>query len=193
LNDTTTIAPTLAEQRAAAQSALVGLEMEQGRCWLDGKPFDPALIDAQQAEIAAIDAAEAETVRRERAAQAAQWASQRDDARKVAAIALATHDAALERVRDSVKELVADIGVMQAAAATMALQCNRMGIRPPDALTASHLTVNVSRLLAGELMAIGGRTYFGHLKWPSVSAPDWADYTARLTSSLNPIIEGTSE
>lgn len=72
---------TLIERRASAAAALAELEREQGVALLDGQPFDAERLAQCRAELAALDAAETETVRRERAAVASVAAQEREEAR----------------------------------------------------------------------------------------------------------------
>src|SRR4051794_20624887 len=88
-----------ASRRAAAHADIAVLEREQGAALLDGVDFDADLLATRRAEIAAIDAAESEAVRRQRIAEE----TEAQKARVVAAVA----------ARDGVKALRAAVEAAQ--------------------------------------------------------------------------------
>lgn len=181
-------------RRETAVAELAELEIEQGRAWLDDKPFDPALIDAKQAEIAAIDRAEAESSRRARAAVAEARAKDRAEARKEARVVIDDHAAAMGRLADHAKAIAVEIRVMQRAAKALSKLSNRLGHRPPSVVQTVEQDHILSRLIAGELIAVGSTAQFGAMSWPgSCSNPDWSDHPRRVAAAFAPLIEGETE
>jgi hypothetical protein len=184
-------ADTFAERRATACAGLADLEREQGAAWLDGKKFDPARIDAMQAEISAIEAAEVEQTRRDREAEYAAAVKDRQEARKEARTVQATQAAALVRIEESVKALVADISVAQRGTKTLATLFVRAGLRAPLTADTNGIFRPLSRLIASEISHLHGRCYFGDLSWPSVPPKaDWAAFAAMIAAHLAPLTEG---
>jgi hypothetical protein len=185
---------TFIGRREAASADLARLEEARGVAWLDGEAFDSSLIDAKQAELAAIDSAEVEASRRERAAMARALAKARAEARKEARKELAAYQASLSRAEASAKALVAEIAALQSSSVALAGLCRRMGVRPPAYVGRQELDTVLSRLIAGELMKVGSVAYYGNMKWPgTVEKPDWSAHARRVSDTLAPTLEGEPE
>ena len=157
----------LSERRMQASLALADLEAAQGAALLDGKPFDPAEVAAKRAEIAAIDAAEAETARRERIAQAEALAAHHDATRAEIRETLPQYVDAVKRAERSARALVKALADIETAAAALRRQALVFNARP-CVLDVSDIRDTYSRLLASELNAIEFSRY-GILDW--ISAP----------------------
>lgn len=157
----------LSERRMQASLALADLEAAQGAALLDGQPFDPAEVAAKRAEIAAIDAAEAETARRERIAQAEALAAHQDATRAEIRETLPQYADAVKRAEKSARALVKALADIETAADALRSQALVFNTRP-HALDVSDIRDTYSRLLASELNAIEFSAY-GILDW--ISAP----------------------
>lgn len=157
----------LSERRIMATLALADLEAEQGAALLDGKSFDPAPVAAKRAEIEAIDAAEAETARRERIAQAEALAAHQDATRGEIRETLPQYADAVKRAEKSARALVKALADIEVAADALRSQALVFNTRP-HALDVSDIRDTYSRLLASELNAIEFSAY-GILDW--ISAP----------------------
>lgn len=157
----------LSERRIMATLALADLEAAQGAALLDGRPFDPAPVAAKRAEIDAIDAAEAETARRERMAAAEAAAAHREAVRGDIRETLPLYADAVKRAEKSARALVKALADIEAAAGVLRKQAMVFNERP-GVLEVSDIRDTYSRLLASELNAIEFSRY-GILDW--ISAP----------------------
>ncbi|MBB4633771.1 hypothetical protein [Sphingosinicella soli] len=157
----------LDERRMQATLALADLEAAQGAALLDGKTFDPAPIAAKRAEIDAIDAAETETVRRERMAQAEALAAHQNAVRRDIRETLPLYADAVKRAEKSARALVKALADIEAAAGVLRKQAMVFNTRP-CVLDVNDIRDTYSRLLASELNAIEFSRY-GILDW--ISAP----------------------
>lgn len=184
---------TLAKRRAAAQTALAELEAAQGAALLDGKDFNAALVADKRAELHALNAAEIELERRNRVATAQAEAELRASLRTEARDIFDGHLTAVSRAEHACKAMVAALADVQTSAAALAKLTYRLDGTVPIAIDPFQVKTFFSRLVAGELRALGGHSHFGDLKWSggAGTSPDWAEAVQRyVTPTLNPIIEG---
>lgn len=180
----------MSDRLAAARAGLALLEREGGAAALDGTGFDPGRLTAAAAEIALLEAAEAEARNRARADAERLAEAERRKARAAAGRALKRYAAALDRAEAAAKALVGDLRALQEEAAAIRAAAQAMGVGVPLPLLASEQTNTVSRLLAGELAGLSGRAHFGVLTFPSVPRPDWS---AHFTRYVEPMLAGASE
>lgn len=157
----------LSERRMQASLALADLEAAQGAALLDGQPFDAAEVAAKRAEIAAIDAAEAETARRERIAQAEALAAHQDATRAEIRETLPQYADAVKRAEKSARALVKALADIETAADALRSQALVFGKRPTS-IDSRSIRDTHSRLLAAHLTAFD-RCRYGVIDWISVN------------------------
>jgi hypothetical protein len=183
----------LTSRREAATEALEEAHRLAGVALLDGGDPDVNAIIKAENELQAITAAEAEQVRRERQAAREAAAKDRAEARKEARRAHDTIVAALTRAEETANALTTDLAVIMAAVDRIVGLNARLGGSLPSTLVAHEARRDLSRLLGGELNALGHPSGFGDLSWPSVPSPDWKAYAARISAALEPITMETPE
>lgn len=185
-------APTLLDRRATAEAAIATLEREQGAAALDGKSFDPTPLSRARMELAALDAAEAEAVRRDRATEADTRALEAAEARVRLAELLDRYVDATGDVEASAKALVDDLADVEAIADQMRGEVRGLGHIIPISLDTSESRNKLSALLATALRKAGGRNHFGGISWNSmIPIPDAKAHARKyVTEALQPIIKG---
>lgn len=183
---------TLSDRRAVIEGEIETLLVQQGAALLDGKEFDAAAIKTRKGELAAIDAAQAETHRRERQATADSIAQDRQYARSEVVEELKRYQDALKRVEGHAKGLVADLLILQSAATALQSLAGRLGFPGVGfTLHGKGTAKAVSRLLASELQKVGGIAYYGDMTWPSVPPkPDWSAQGRIVATAFAPLVEG---
>jgi hypothetical protein len=188
----TTVAPTLAKRRTEREAELAVLERAQAVAVLDGDAFDASRLIECRLELAALDGAEAEAVRRERAAESAEKAQERAEARKGLSDSLEAYLAAVERAEASAKAMVADLVLVETLADAMRGQCRVVGgAMLPIPLEQNDTRLKLSAMLVTQLAPLGVRNRIGCMEWSSVAPmPDWPA-TARkyVGGALKPFIE----
>lgn len=185
-------APTILDRRAAAQAAIATLEREQGAAALDGKRFDPTPLNLARLELDALDAAEAEAVRRARATEVAERAQESTEARKRLAGLLDRYVEAVGDAEASAKALADNLKEVEALAGQMRGEVRQLRHVIPISLDANEGRNKLSAMLATVLRAVSGGSRFGGIKWNSmIPITDWKAHARKyVAEALQPIIKG---
>src|SRR5688500_6935865 len=96
---------TIHERRATATAALAGLERARGGATLDGEAFDAVRLAECREELSALDAAEIEVARRERATAAEARNAEVAAARQELKASLASYMEAVGRAEEHAKAM----------------------------------------------------------------------------------------
>lgn len=187
---------TLTQRRHAVEIELDDIRRAAGARILDGSEPELDKLLSTRAELEALEAAVVEEQRRERATLLAAEKARRDAARAEMAATLPRHRDAMKRAEKATRALVDAIQDVTGTGAALVDQCKRLGSHPPVALDPTLLPQTVSRLIAQELRRVGGQSYFGHMKWPSILTTPWSDHFDRgVKPALDPLIqpEGTDD
>ena len=183
--------PTLADRLNSARLERDTLERDTGAAVLDGKPVDPLAVSAARATVDALEAAETETVRRERAAQDSQRAVEHAEARKALGDSLGGYIDAVERAEAASTAMVEALTDADLHAGRMRGHYRVLGRVPPGLLDPYEVRDTHSRMLGTKLKPLTGQMCFGVLEWSGYPLPDWTEY-ARTTvgRAVEPAIEG---
>lgn len=188
----TTDTLTLADRREAAAARLAELEREQGVALLDDKPFDASALNQCRDDLAALERAEDETVRRARADASRTAAEAQTVARKALAGSLDDYLAAVGRVEQSARSLADDLKLIEGLSDTLRTNTRAAGVRVPVSLERSSMQHSHSAFLATLLSGIGGRSYYGAIRWTSVQPISDLSAHARkfVAAAILPLTEG---
>lgn len=141
----------LETRRAEAVDELARLRVERGSALLDNSQFDSSRIDALENEIDAISHAEAEAVRRERAAEAERL----EALRRTLAAELQEKEqarlACLAEAEQAARKLVASLKDVLQLASAERYCIVRMGVGVPSELFEEELTRRVGERLGAQL------------------------------------------
>ncbi len=184
---------TLDTRKAEVTERLADLRRQRGAALLDGNAFDHAEIDQLTAELSAIEAAEAEAVRRERATSAEQGRQRRrellaafkiEDARRLKAVADA--ETAAKRLGEALAEALG-------AGADCVLLMQALGLKPKTALEKRDSEIRFGGRLAVALRPVTGhRQTLGHLILPPPApshSADWVEDEAYIWAAEVAAIE----
>lgn len=159
----------LSALRDVVEARLSQLEREQGAALLDDTPYDAAAIRECHDELARLDAAEGEKARRARADAYGQADQKRTAARIELGGALEAYLTAVASAERSARSLADDLKLLEALSDNLRAKVQASGGRMPVALERSQTQQWHSAFLATLLSGIGGRSYYGSIKWTSVS------------------------
>lgn len=184
---TTVAAPSLAERRTATATELETLEREQAVAVLDGKSFDAKRLAECREELAALDGADAEQVRRDRAATAAQGVHHKAETRSAMAETLKAYLDAVEGAEAAARTMVDGFKQADAKADQMRRQIRSLGGMSPTSLDPNETRLKHSAMLATALATLNHPNRFGALTWTSVPPiPDWSGYVHKFVA---PVVE----
>jgi hypothetical protein len=148
----------LAARREAANAKLAGLRAGAGAAVLDGgKAANWQDLAAAEAELTAVDAAEAERTRREREAEAAPIAALRQTLKAELKEAEQRKLVAVGRAETAARDFVAAMGDVLADAAAVRGVCARLGVPPPDGADGPELMTRLGQHLGATQSGIAGR------------------------------------
>ena len=183
--------PTLADRLTTARLERDTLERDTGAAVLDGKPVDPLAVSAARATVDALEAAETETVRRDRAAKDSQKAVERAEARKALAESLGDYTAAVERAEAAATAMVDAFKDVEQHAGRMRGHYRVLGRVPPGLLDPYEMRDAHSRMLGTKLKPLTGQMCFGVLEWSGFEVADWTEYARNSVGrAVEPAIEG---
>jgi hypothetical protein len=183
---------SLAERRAATASEVEVLEREQAVAILDGLAFDARRLVECRQELDALDGAEAEATRRDRAAAESSEAAVRTQARKDLAVTLDSYLSAAERAQATTEAMVAELLVLESLAATMRREIRLVGRPGPMPIPLEETKNKHSAMLATQLRALGQPNRYGGLEWSSMMPlTDLLAHTQKyLVPGVQPYING---
>lgn len=152
--------------RVAIETKLDSLRRDRGAALLDGRKFDAGEISRLENDLAALDDANGERARRQRAAAQAEWQCEQAQQRARVVTLEADRLAAVAVAEQAARSLAAAIGKVievsmdEAAALHKATGAAPMALHRPD----------VENRLAGRLSAVmqtvkGHRHRVGHIDW----------------------------
>ena len=185
-------APTLADRLVAARLELDALERASGAAVLDGRTVDPLAISAARANVEALEAAELEDTRRQRAVGEAQRAIERAEARRALGEALGGYVDAIERAEIAGKAMVEAFRDADQQAGRMRGYYRAIERVPFGTLDERSMADVHSRMLATTLKTLTGQARFGVMRWNScLAVPHWADHTRKtIVVAVQPVTEG---
>lgn len=185
-------APTLADRLVAARLELDTLERASGAAVLDGQTVDPLAISAARANVEALEAAELEDTRRQRAVGEAQRAIERAEARRGLSESLGGYVDAIERAEIAATAMVEAFRDAEKQAGRMRGYYRAIERVPFGTLDDRSMTDLHSRMLATILKTLTGQARFGVMHWNScLSVPHWADHTRKtIVVAVQPVTEG---
>jgi hypothetical protein len=187
---------TIETRRTEAEAKLGKLRSARGAATLDGKEFDVAELNALESELASLDAADGEQVRRERAEAQKEFATRRAEMRKELAGLEATRLGEIQDMNSAARTLAETIGknfdtVRQMSEVAHAISSESAPIPLQAPAVALRLSARLSAVMGG---ITGHRHRLGHIAWEGSSlyreADDWRALEAALMERhLKPLIE----
>jgi hypothetical protein len=171
------------------------LRAQRGAAVLDGRPFDVTALSTVSAALEAQDDAEAETLRRERAA-AAQAAAERHG-RLVADVASVdtARMASLAAAQEAAHAMVTHLGHYRHASAQLVALARGAGAPVPMSITWLMLARRLGSMIGAALKVIAsGPNALGNLEWHSdgLDHSDWLATERRASArEIAEIIERT--
>ena len=180
------IVTDLVERRTQAENLLLELKGLRGTAMLDGQPFDSSEIQSLEAELNAVSEAEAEKIRRERAAVWDKRMKRRAELRKELAALEATRLAEIQEMNSAARTLAETIGKNISTVAGMAEVAHALsGTSVPTPLNPHANASRLSGRLAAIMGAISGsRRRFGNIEWLGASLYSPADNWRLLEEEL---------
>ncbi|MER9936143.1 hypothetical protein [Mesorhizobium sp. M0088] len=117
----------LARRRATTETRIADLQQARGTALLDGKSFDPRELTALETELAAIDAAEGEVMRRQRVAASEAERERMANLRVTLTVVEENRLAAVDRAEKAARDLVENLKEVRARAADVARLLRALG------------------------------------------------------------------
>jgi cytochrome c556 len=187
-------AQSFTERRDALTDEIGGLMRARGAAVLDGKPFDADRLYEARSELAALDAAEEEAVRRSRAAQDAQRAAERAEARAALGKDLDRYLKAVERAESACRAMIAELKQADELAGAMRVHVRTIGGGLPICLEPSEVLSRHTAMLATSLAPVVGLAWNAGIKIEAhLPIEDWTAHARNVvTSATQPIIEGNN-
>lgn len=183
---------TLSERISAAEAKLSGLRARRGSALLDGEVIDAGEVAALESEIAALQDAQGEQVRRERAAagqaRASHIAEQRARYRELEK----KRDASLRSSEAGFREGIAGLEEAEAYTAEMASLAHQITGGVPSPLNSFDFIRRMSNNICA-VLSRGKRGRIGNLELHhSMAKPNdvWADTEERLMKVHSQLIYG---
>jgi ribosomal protein L29 len=190
----------LTERRAEAETRLMELRAQRGVAMLDGNSFSDAEIDSLEHELAGLNEAEGEAVRRERAATASERQKRLAELRKQLTALEATRLGAVQDANTSARTLAESIESVLSVNAEMAKIAHEFtGGKVSVMMMESDLVSRLSGRLSAVMGSITGyRNRFGGIEWRGASlyrpVDDWrACEAALMEPHLEPLMEKETE
>jgi len=179
--------PEIIARRESLTSQLQTLEREQGAALLDDKPFDMAPVNAVRDELDALDHAEAEASRRDRAADADAHAQATAQATKELETRLVDYLGAIKAAQGHATGLADQMVRIEGLRGDMEILTRRLGGSVPDILNANGSRTILSRLIASQFNRFGVGSEFGIIDW--MSTPPVADWQAAIVKKFGVNLE----
>lgn len=183
------------ERRAEVETTLDEARRARGAAMLDGKRVDHRAVTDAEGELAAIDAAETERTRRERAAADQQWRTRRDRLRGELARQEELRLAAIADANAAARTLAAALGRVLAISDGVARLAHQIaGKAAPMPLGAPAVRSRLGGRLAAILASVPGcRARLGSCSWSHFSlygdADEWLDAEHKIMAPhLAPLI-----
>lgn len=184
---------SLTEARQEALGRIDRLKAARGAAVLDGDAFDDAELRHAEAELTALDDAEAELTRRQRAAAADEWSRLRQGLMAELKKRDAARLDAVDRFQTAACEMVAALNDVLDESDAERAAFNRLGIQILPGLTEPELCRRLSIYLGSVLSTIRRHPRrFSGLQWFFTGSPqpsDWAEAEAKAVDIAT--IEGS--
>lgn len=162
----------ISTRRTEAETRLAELRQMQGIALLDDQEFDHGPLDAVEKELAALDAAEGEAVRRQREQAAAAEQERLANLRETLAIVEENRLEAVDRAEKAARDLCDALKEVRARSADATRLLRALGVRPAVLLDVFETEFRMSLRLAAAikpLVGLGRR--FGQITFPEGRSP----------------------
>lgn len=185
----------IAARRQEAETRLTELRQMQGIALLDDTEFDHSPLHAVENELAALDAAEGEAVRRQREQAAAAEQERLANLRQTLAIVEEHRLEAVDRAENAARDLCDALKEVRARSADGTRLLRALGVRPAVLLDVFETEFRMSLRLASAikpLVGLGRR--FGQITFPEGRSPydkPWrAEEQALATPDMSRALKG---
>lgn len=185
----------ISTRRTEAETRLAELRQMQGIALLDDQEFDHSPLDEVEKELAALDAAEGEAVRRQREEAARAEQERLANLRKTLAIVEENRLDAVDRAEKAARDLTDALKEVRARSADGTQLLRALGVHPAVQLDTYESEFRLSLRLAAAikpLVGLGRR--FGQITFPEARSPydkPWrAEEEALATPDISRALEG---
>ncbi|TIO26937.1 hypothetical protein [Mesorhizobium sp.] len=180
----------ISTRRIEAETRLAELRQMQGIALLDDTEFDHSPLNAVENELAALDAAEGEAVRRQREQAAAAEQERLANLRQTLAIVEEHRLEAVDRAEKAARDLTDALKEVRARSADATRLLRALGVHPAVQLDTYESEFRMSLRFATALKPLVGlRRRYGQIAFPEARTPFDQPWRAAEAAIANPDID----